>query len=377
MVEFPKKGYVFWSVGDGDSTTVVVDSETIVQLDLNHCSEAGEDPTRLPIIDELVSNLPKREGKKYLAGFGLSHGDADHCRGFKRLLEDENVLIGDLWFSPRILFERDDLSDDAKAFCAEADRRIEVNRNGRAGSGDRIRIIGDADALEQYSDLPDECFTRPGEWFSAIDGEDRQGEFHAFVHAPLKEDAERERNATSIAMKITVYDGDAAGRAIVFGDLHHDTLKRIFDEGDADSLEWNIFLAPHHCSDSVMFVEPEGGGERVLDKAIMEQFEKAGTSPTFVVSSSTAFPSANKDGDNPPHIRARREYEKITERFECTGEWPNAEAPEAMIFAFVDGQLALREPSGARKAVDLAAAAASARGDQQTPTQRTAYGASA
>jgi hypothetical protein len=374
MVTFPEKGYVFWSVGNGESTTAVVDSETIVQLDLNHCSEAGNDPTRLPIIDELVANLPERGDKKYLAAFGLSHGDADHCRGFKRLLKDEDVLIGDLWFSPRILFERDDLSDDAKAFCAEADRRIEINRNGEAESGDRIRIIGDADALDEYSDLPDECFTRPGEWFSAIDGEDREGEFHAFVHAPLKEDAERERNATSIAMKITVYDGAAAGRAIIFGDLHHETLKRVFDQGDADSLEWNIFLAPHHCSDSAMFVEPEGGGERVLDTKIMGRFESAGTSPTYVVSSSTAFPSANKHADNPPHIRARDEYEKITGHFECTGEWPNAEEPEPMVFEFVDSQLTLREPAGAKAAVDVAVATAIARGDQQTPAQRHGYG---
>jgi hypothetical protein len=374
MVKFPEKGFVFWSVGNGDSTTTVVDPETVVQLDLNHCSEAGEDATRLLIIDELVANLPERDGKKYLAAFGLSHGDSDHCRGFKRLLKEENVVIGDLWFSPRILFERDELCDDAEAFCVEADRRIEISRKGTAGSGDRIRIIGDADALDEYADLPTDCFTRPGEWFSAIDGRNREGEFHAFVHAPLKEDAERERNATSIAIKITVYDGEAAGRTIVFGDLHHDTVKRVFDEGDADSLEWNIFLAPHHCSDSVMFIEPEGGGDRVLDKEIMEQFEKAGTSPTFVVSSSTAFPQVNKDGDNPPHIRARHEYETITERFECTGEWPNAEEPEAMIFEFVAGQLTLREPYGAKAEVDVAAATASARGDQQTPTQRVGYG---
>jgi hypothetical protein len=257
MVEFPEKGYVYWPVGNGDSTTIVVDPETIVQLDLNHCDGADEDPTRAEIIDDLVASLPEMDGQKYLAAFGLSHGDADHCRGFKRLLKDENVLIGDIWFSPRILFERDDLSDDAKAFCAEADRRIEVNRKQTAGSGDRIRIIGDAEALNEYADLPAECFTRPGEWFSEIDGVDREGDFHAFVHAPLRDDAERERNATSIAMKITVYDGEAAGRAIVFGDLHHDTLERVFDEGDPDSLEWNIFLAPHHCSDSAMFVEPE------------------------------------------------------------------------------------------------------------------------
>lgn len=372
-MDFPEKGYVFWPVGNGDSTTVVVDSETFVQIDINHCDQAGEDPTRAPVIDELVPALPERDGKKYLAAFGLSHGDADHCRGFERLLKDENVLIGDLWFSPRILWERDDLSDDAKAFCDEAERRIAVNRSGEAGSGDRIRIIGDADILEEYSDLPAECLTKPGEWFSAIDGVDREGDVHAFVHAPFKEDAERERNATSVALKVTVFDGDSAGRAILFGDLHYETLKRIFDEGDEASLEWNVFLAPHHCSDSIMYVAHEPGGERKLDQEIMDDFEAAGSSPTYVISSSVEFPAKNEPNDDPPHVRARVEYEKITERFECTGEWPNTDEPKPIVFHFVDDEFTMRE-SEMTAARALTGATATARGDTQTPGQRHGYG---
>ena len=373
-MEFPEKGYVFWPVGNGDSTTIVIDAETFVQIDINHCDDAGEDPTRAAVIDELVAALPKRDGQRYLAAFGLSHGDADHCRGFERLLKDEDVVIGDLWFSPRILWERDDLSDDAKAFCDEAERRIAVNRAGEAGSGDRIRIIGDADILEEYSDLPAECFTKPGEWFSAIDGVDREGEFHAFVHAPFKEDAERERNATSVALKVTVFDGDAAGRAILFGDLHYETLKRVFGEDDENSLEWNVFLAPHHCSDSVMFVADEEGGERTLNQEIMDAFAAAGSSPTYVISSSIEFPASNDPGDDPPHVRARVEYEKITERFECTGEWPEADEPKPIVFHFIDGDFTMREGE-TTSAKALTAATAAARGDTQTPGQRHGYGA--
>jgi hypothetical protein len=372
--EFPSRGFVFWPVGNGDSTTIVVDDETIVQLDLNHRDDAETDADpHAPIIDRLVERLPVLGGKRYLAAFGLTHADADHCRGFKRLLEEEDVLIGDLWFSPRILWERDELTDDAKAFCDEAERRIGVNRRGAATSGDRIRVIGDADILAEYDDLPSECFTKPGEWFSEIDGEDREGEFHSFVHAPYREDAERERNATSVALKVTLYDSDAAGRVIMFGDLHHETLERIFDSDDADSLEWNVFLAPHHCSDSAMFVEPESGGERELDSKIMAAFEAAGSSPTYIVSSSEPIPASNDPGDNPPHARAKTEYEKICERFECTGEWPSQTQPEPLVFHFVDGAFGVRDSTSAAKRA-LTAATATARGDTQTPGQRHGYG---
>jgi hypothetical protein len=147
----------------------------------------------------------------------------------------------------------------------------------------------------------------------------------------------------------------------------------VFDEGDDASLEWNIFLAPHHCSDSVMFVEPEGGGDRVLDADIMKQFEAAGSSPTYVISSSVEFPTKNESGDNPPHVRARVEYEKISERFECTGEWPNADEPKPIVFHFVDGEFRMRdgETTSARA---LTGATATARGDTQTPGQRHGYG---
>ena len=374
-MELPQRGYVFWPVGNGDSTTVVVDDQTIIQIDINHQVQADrEDDPHAAMVDELVELLPVRDGRKYLSVFGLTHADEDHCRGFKRLLKDEDVVIGDLWFSPRILWERDELSDDAMAFCKEAERRIAVNRAGKAQSGDRIRIIGDAEILEKFGDLPEECFTRPGEWFSAIDGVDRQNDFHAFVHAPFKEDAERERNATSIAIKVTLYDGEAAGRAILFGDLHYETLQRVFEEGNEDSLEWNVLLAPHHCSDSVMYVADEDGDERTLRQDILDAFEAAGSSPTYIVSSSEPIPSANEDGDNPPHVRAKVEYEKICEEFECTGEWPNTTSPEPLIFEFADGVFTKRGPVGEKATRQLPDATAAARGDRQTPTQRHGYG---
>src|SRR6266540_5316413 len=106
---FPNRGYIFWPVGNGDSTTIVVDAKTIVQLDINHLESADDDDApRIPILDRLLDELPKVGGKPYLAGFGLTHGDADHCRGFAEL--NRRALIGDLWFGPRLLWEQKELS---------------------------------------------------------------------------------------------------------------------------------------------------------------------------------------------------------------------------------------------------------------------------
>ena len=88
-IRFPQKGYIFWPVGNGDSTTIVVDDETIIQVDLNHLSESDEDDDpHTPIIENLIDNLPEINDKPFLSVFVLTHPDQDHCRGFADLLEE-------------------------------------------------------------------------------------------------------------------------------------------------------------------------------------------------------------------------------------------------------------------------------------------------
>ena len=93
--QFPERGIVFWPVGVGDSTTVVIDEDTVLQIDLHHLKAADEDDDpRVAIVDRLVELLSTRGGKPYLAGFAATHLDEDHVLGFSELLD--RVTIGDL-----------------------------------------------------------------------------------------------------------------------------------------------------------------------------------------------------------------------------------------------------------------------------------------
>jgi beta-lactamase superfamily II metal-dependent hydrolase len=146
----PNRGVVFWPVGTGDSTTVVLDEEHVLQVDLRDQVAADkEDALVAPVVDRLVDNLPTRGGDPYLPVFALTHADADHCTGFADLLD--RVHIGELWATPRLWREyaedEVELCEDAKAFQAEAERRVtatmEAVRSGREpASGDHVRIIG-------------------------------------------------------------------------------------------------------------------------------------------------------------------------------------------------------------------------------------------
>ena len=104
-VELPDRGFVFWPVGCGDSTTIRVNDNVVVQVDIQHheSAEADDEPYH-PVVDTLVDEvLPEVDGEKYLAVFALTHPDLDHCKGFGELLD--RCKIGELWFTPRIIRE--------------------------------------------------------------------------------------------------------------------------------------------------------------------------------------------------------------------------------------------------------------------------------
>lgn len=377
----PDRGVVFAPVGCGDSTTVAIDADTIVQIDIHHVgdSENDEDP-RLPIVDELIDALPKRDGKPYLAAFGATHLDTDHICGFKRLLEE--ATIGDLWFTPRVLWDRDELCEDAEAFRDEAERRIKkLKADGEVGSGDRIRIIGYHESLKEHSDiyenLPEGTVTVPGSEFTAIDGEDFDGVFRAFVHAPFKEDGDKDRNDTSFGLQVTLSDGDTDLKAIMLGDLAYPTVNRIFERSADEDLEFDIFLAPHHCSKSVMYWQSPDDDEPKPQQGLLDKIEAAARDDAHIVASAPPIPASNEPGDNPPHAKAAARYRELVDdgHFICTGEHPTTDAPEPLVFALdTDGVSLLEASAAGTGGSKVAEAVNSARGSTRPPQQPVGFG---
>jgi hypothetical protein len=378
--QFPERGIVFWPVGVGDSTTVVIDEDTVLQIDLHHLKAADEDgDPRMPIVDRLVELLPTRDGKPYLAAFAATHLDEDHVLGFAELLD--RVTIGDLWFTPRIFrdVEEDSLCEDGKVFADEAERRIDaVKEKGEVDSGDRIRIIGHDELLSEppYSDLPSETFVIPGEFLTELDGEDHEDVFRAFIHAPFKDDGSKERNDTSLALQITLRDGEETLNALTFGDLCYPDLKNIFDRSKADDLLWNALLAPHHCAKGAMYWADEDGEDPKLRQDILDAMKEAADSPGIVVVSADKIPTGNKAGDNPPHAKAANRYREIApDGVICTGQHPNAEAPEPLVFEVSSEGAEMRDAQLVEASTSaLAKQISEARGEEQVPAERVGFG---
>lgn len=348
---------MFWPVGSGDSTTIVVDDDHVVQIDLRDMAQADLDGAVVtPVVDELAACLPRRDGRPYLSVFALTHADEDHCQGFADLLEA--VTIGELWATPRLWREYQDadevICEDARAFQEEAERRVRatraaVGRGEKPKSGDRILVVGYDSDREQhaYADLPDEYLTGPGHLVTSLDGENMSEVFEAFIHAPFAGDCAAARNETSLGLQVTLRDpAGTEARFLLFGDLAHDTIMKIFTYSEAhereDRLAWDVLLAPHHCSKYVMYRDGE------LQQDVLDAFERHAREHAVIVASSKPVPARNDAGDNPPHAKAKARYLQIVDgedRFICTQEWPGTDRPCPVVFGLSADGLNLLDPS--------------------------------
>lgn len=373
-----QRGFLFWPVGCGDATTIVIDADNVMQVDIRHLAASAEkDDDRVPIVDRLVEHLPKKNGKPYLAAFVLTHPDLDHVLGFADLLK--RVVIGELWFTPRVFREyHSELSDDASVFKREAERRVKamIKAGAGAAAGDRLRLIGFDELLQEdeFRGFPKSAHTVPGNAVTVVDGVDCKGLFRAFVHAPFKDDSAKERNETSVAMQIVLGDDPAAGGVLLFGDLSYPTIRKIFDATaqarQMDNLAWQLMLAPHHCSKSAMYQDEDG--KLTLKQDILDDIEAAQVGQGTIIASCEAIPATNSKGDNPPHALAKERYQEIAGAFYCTHE--DGKAGEPLFFSVGTDATIDYVEMGVPSSDPLSGAVDSARGGAAPPSEKVGFG---
>lgn len=331
----------FYPVKNGDTNLIEFSDGIKMLIDCKFRSEAEEDNDDYNVIDDLLSNklTTKKHGLPYLNAFVLSHPDQDHCLGFKSKFltgknpekqepseqekKDKLILIGELWYSPRIFTEhQDELSSDAKAFKKEAERRMKLwkdNDKTKDKPGNRIRIIGYSD-VDDLEGIPEERITAAGEEIDEVDGYSRS-KYRFFIHAPFKKTIDGDsRNATSIVMQVRIDAADKSNIGKVFfgGDSEWRVWKNILDKTSKTTyLEWNLLEAPHHCS-YTFFSDNRDDDPEQSSLDFLEKRKGNG----YVVSSSKTI---KKNSDNPPCQKAKNRYidhlpNQDEDYFKCTEE---------------------------------------------------------
>lgn len=339
----------FFPVGNGDMTLVTLESGRKVLIDVNIREAADdEDDEETTNVAALLKDRLEQDtdGRLFVDAFLLSHPDEDHCRGLDRHFhlgkpedwkeKDNKILIREMWSSP-IIFRRKQEVDgnickEADLWWTEARRRVNLYKAAKnkasVQDGDRIQVLGE-DRDGKTDDIAD-IIVKVDTEINKICGK-ADNTFRAWLltpHVLSKEEEEKlsGKNHSSTVVRFSIKGGDKndAARFLTGGDAEVENWERVWkrNKDRKDRLSYDIMLAPHHCSwhslsyDSWSKKKEEAKVAPDARSALSQTRDKA-----FIVASSNEI----KDDDNdPPCIRAKREYNDILKgvkgTFLCTAD---------------------------------------------------------
>lgn len=336
-------------VDNGDMTLIRLESGRVILTDINIRGSADDPNDPTPDVATQLRKLLKRDewGRLYVDAFLLTHPDKDHIRGLMNhfhlgppagwVKSSDKILIREMWSSP-IVFRRADkknhkLCDDARAWASEARRRVQLFKDfGFASDGDRVKILGED--IDGKTDGLRAILVKLEETFDTICGASDVS-FVARLLAPRpavdeSEEEELTKNNSSVILHLSLKIGGVVkARYLLGGDAEVAIWEKIWDhhKNTPDRLQYDVLIAPHHCSwHSLSWDSWSDFGEEARLSLRARKALGQARSGAFVIASSKAI---KDDEDDPPCIRAKREYLAIVRAvggtFVCLGEGTETE----------------------------------------------------
>ena len=336
----------YFPVANGDCSLITLSDNCQIMVDCNFTEESRDpkEPGRYDVHQHLLKFGKKLDGKiPHVDAFILTHSDQDHCRGFEttfytgdpakygdKHLKAGMLLIDELWFTRRIFSPHEGkLSPSADEFRKEARRRIGLHKAGSPDGdkpGNRIRIIG-------YSDNPyykgvEHLVTGPENTSTSSTARERRIFVSSFTLPSSSKRTSKwaERNDTSVVLQASFDVGrtTAAGVAMFGGDAGAGIWSKILELSDDDTLKWDLFLAPHHCSWSFFSDQPYKENKIPAKDSLTILSKKLGNG--IMIASCKPI---RDDDDNPPHYAAKLQYVKAAgeKLFYSLSERPDEKQP--------------------------------------------------
>ena len=341
----------FFPVGNGDMSLIETASGNKILIDCN-IRDGDEYPD---VLSQLKEKLTRDdEGRLYIDLFIWTHPDEDHCRGIETHFhlapsgdwseKADKIFVKGIWASP-LVYKRASknhiLCDDAKALNKEVKRRINFynDQPDDVVDGEHVMILTESED-DKTDDIPDIVITLD-EQTRTVNGKNDET-FKCRILGPSpKSDLDEEednlgKNHSSVIanMELSSSSGFFATKAnfLFGGDAEVVCWEHLWQRLDSsfliaytDWLNYDILLAPHHCSWRSLSHDSWSDCKAKDEKAeVSKDAHNAlsqAKSEAFIISSSKTIVD---DDNDPPCIGAKQEYQKITDdvdgKFKCVDD---------------------------------------------------------
>jgi hypothetical protein len=354
---------IFYPVGNGDTTQIVLSAGRRVLFDFCH-REKGEnhDTPEIDLKTRLKDEL-KKAGRDYFDVVAFTHADLDHIQGSTDFFElqhakkyqgEGRIKIRELWVPAAMLLEEannDQQKDEFVLLRQEARHRLLEGKGILVFSKPKTLmdwLIPKLKERGEAADARDHLFIDAGKLVPGFSLEADGVEF--FCHSPFIQhcdgDGDIIRNSAALVFNVRLQADGAHYDYLEVGDATwedlEDIVKKTRKHKNDDRLRWDLYNIPHHCS--YLALNDEKGEKETVPKPGVKELLLEGKADAYIVSCSKPIPDV-KDSYNqtqPPHIQARKAYERYLKeiggrKFLVTMEEPNANKPEPITFEVAFG----------------------------------------
>jgi len=360
---------VFYPVGNGDTTQIILSQGRRVLFDFCHRDNAENADTPAIDLKTRIKNELEEAGRDYFDVVAFTHADLDHIQGSTEFFELQHakkyqgggrIKIRELWVPAAMLLEQADNDHQQEEFVLlrqEARHRLLEGKDILVFSKPQSLMAWLEPRLKERGEsvtARDHLFIDAGTTIPGFTPSKDGVEF--FCHSPFIkhcDDGDIIRNRASLVFNVRFLADSAYYDYLHVGDATWEDLEDIVritkyhkNEG---RLAWDLYNIPHHCSYLALNEEGQKGDKQTVPKPLIKELLLQGKPDAYIVSCSKPIPDTKKSYTEiqPPHIQARNTYEHYLRevggrKFLATMEEPNTNKPEPITFEIGSGGVTWR-----------------------------------